>query len=558
MSWVNDLPKIAETIGADTILQDGKIITVDEKDTIAQALAIKYGRIAYVGTNEGVKRYIGKQTKLISLNGRCVTPGLITSHEHFLRYGLNALFGIDLWYPKVKSIQGIVDAVSEKARETPKGEWIFGWGWDENLLEEKRYPNRWDLDKAAPDNPVYLGRVYQKVAANSLALKLAGVNRDTPDPEYGKVYKDENGEPTGVFLTILPSANPFEDMMPKITTEKKEEAIVKACHDYNAEGMTTVVDAVVGAAEPDDLVAYENTRMRGELTTRVYALYGFVRTAQQAKETIQHISTYGDDMFKVGGVKLSLDGGVVPKTGYFYEPYVGEPENYGRTKWKKEDLMEAIRLFHDAGFQTCTHTIGDRAIDWVLDGIENAMKLNPRPDPRHQIIHIYYPTPEAIDRVKRLGVMANVQSTFIHFEGDTYIRFLGEERGACVKPLKTFISKGIPVGNSHDYPSGPINARIGLWAAVTRETFEGNVICPEERITVQEALRTYTIWNAKHLFMEDRIGSLEPGKYADLVVWDTDLYSAPTEKLKDIKVETTMLNGEFVYKAPWSQIKAVG
>jgi len=554
MSWVKDLPKIAETIGADTVLRDGKIITVDEDDSIAQAMAIKYGRIAYVGTNDGVTPYIGNQTKVIDLKCGCVTPGLITSHEHFLRYGLNALFGIDLWYPKVKSIRDIIDAVAEKARETTKGEWIFGWGWDENLLKEKRYPNRWDLDEAAPKNPVYLGRVYQKVAANSLALKIAGVTRDTPDPEYGKVYKDEDGEPTGVFLTILPSANPFEEMMPKINTQRKEEAIVKACHDYNAEGMTTVVDAVVGAAEPDDLVAYQNTRMRGELTARIYALYGFVRTVKQAKETIQHVSTYGDDMFKVGGIKLSLDGGVVPKTGYFYDPYIGEPTNFGRTKWTKEDLTEAIRLFHDAGFQTCTHTIGDKAIDWVLDGIENAMKLNPRPDPRHQIIHIYYPTAEAIDRVKRLGVMANVQSTFIHFEGDTYTRFLGP-RGACVKPLKTFIKKGIAVGNSHDYPSGPIPARIGLWAAITRETFEGNVICPEERLTVQEALKTYTIWNAKHLFMENKIGSLEPGKYADLVAWDTNLYDAPTEKIKDMRAEMTMLNGEIVYEAQGSQWK---
>ncbi|MEM3032409.1 MAG: amidohydrolase family protein, partial [Nitrososphaerota archaeon] len=329
----------------------------------------------------------------------------------------------------------------------------------------------------------------------------------------------------------------------------KEEAIIKACHDYNAEGMTTVVDATVGASEPDDLVAYENVRMRNQLTMRVYALYGFVRTVQQVVETTQRITTYGDDMFKIGGIKLSLDGGVVPKTGFFYEPYVGEPENYGRVKWKKEDLMEAIRILHDAGFQTCTHTIGDKAIDWVLDGIENAMRLNPRPDPRHQIVHIYYPTPEAIERVKRLGVMANVQTVFIHFEGDTYVRVLGEERGERVKPLKTFISKGIPVGNSHDYPSGPVSAGIGLWAAVARETFGGRVLCPSERLTVQEALRAYTIWAAKHLFMEDRIGSLEPGKYADLVVWDTDLYAAPTERLKEIRAEMTMLNGEIVYKA---------
>lgn len=548
MNFVKDLPLIAREIGADTILLNGRIITVDEEDEICEALAVKYGRIAYVGSDKGAEPYIKNHTKVIQLEGHCVTPGLITTHEHFLRYGLNALFGIDLWYPKVKSIDDIIHAVSERAKETPKGEWVFGWGWDENLLKEKRYPNRWDLDKAAPDNPVYLGRVYQKIAVNTLALDQAKITRDTPDPEYGKVYKDENGEPTGVFLTILPSANPFENIIPKSTTKKKEEAIVKACYDYNSEGMTTVVDATVGAAEPDDLVAYENVRMRNELTARVYALYGFVRTVTQAKETIQRITTYGDDLFKVGGVKLSLDGGVVPKTGLFYEPYIDEHNNYGRSKWNKEDLVEAVKILHDAGFQTCTHTIGDKAIDWVLDAIENAMKNNPRPDPRHQIIHIYYPTDQAIERVKKLGVMANVQTTFLHFEGDIYLRALGKERGERVKPIKTFIKKGIPVGNSQDYPSGPMPAKIGLWAAVTRETFEGRIITPSERLTVQEALRTYTIWNAKHLFMEDRIGSLELGKYADLVVWDTDLYKAPTEKLKDMKAEITMMNGEIVYQ----------
>lgn len=548
MSWKKDLPGIARELGADTVYRNGCIIPVDEEDSVVEALAVKYGSVAYVGSNGGVESYIGEGTEVVDLEGRCVTPGLISTHEHFLRYGLNALFGIDLWYPNVKSIDDIVKAVEKKVAETPKGDWVFGYGWDENLLEEKRFPNRWDLDKVSPDNPVYLGRVYQMVAANSLAIELAGVNKDTPDPEYGKIFKDVNGEPTGVFHTILPSANPFVDMMPKITTERKEEAIIRACHDYNSEGMTLIVDATVGAVEPDDLVAYRNVHMRDELTARIYALYGFVRTVEQAKETIKNHTTHGDDMFKLGGIKLSLDGGVVPRSGFFYDPYVDDPDNYGRTKWEKDDLMEAVRLLHDAGFQTCTHTIGDRAIDWVLDCIENAQTLNPRPDPRHQIIHIYYPTPEAIDRVRDLGIMVNVQSTFIHFEGDIYVKNLGEGRGECVKPLKTFIEKGIPVGNSQDYPSGPMPARIGLWAAVTRETFSGQVICPEERLTVQEALRTYTIMPAKHVFMEDKIGSLEPGKYADMVIWDKNLYTCPTDDLKELKVLKTILNGKIVYE----------
>lgn len=540
---------IVEQLGADLVLINGKIITVDQEDSIAEAVAVKYKRIAKVGSNEEIKALIKPGTEVIDLEDKCVTPGFITTHEHFLRYGYNAVSGIDLWYPRMKNIQDIKDAIASKVAETPKGEWIFGWGWDENLLEDKRFPNRYDLDEVAPENPVYLGRVYQMVSANSLAMQLAGVTKDSPEPEYGKIFRDENGEPIGVFHTILPSANPFTSILPMATTSLKEEAIKKACHDYNSEGMTTVIDATVGAVEPNDLVAYENVRMRDELTMRVHALYGFVRTVEQAKDTVARFTTYGDDIFKLGGVKLSLDGGVVPKTGFFYEPYLGEPENYGRTKWTKEDLMEAVEILHRAGWQCCTHTIGDRAIDWVLDCYENAMTKYPRPDPRHQIIHIYYPTEEAIERVKRLGVMANVQTTFIYFEGDVYVKNLGAGRGECVKPLKSFIEKGIPVSNSQDYPSGPIPANIGLWAAVARETFSGAVVCPEERLTIQEALRTYTIWGAKHVFMEDKIGSLEVGKYADMVVWDRDLYTVPIKELREIKALKTFLNGKIVYEA---------
>ncbi|TRO52925.1 amidohydrolase, partial [Candidatus Bathyarchaeota archaeon] len=525
MNWFKDLPKIAEILGADLVLVNGKVITVDADDSIGEAVAVKYGRVAKVGSNNEIMKLIAPETEVIDLGGKCVTPGFITTHEHFLRYGYNALSGIDLWYPRMKSIEDIKRAVAEKVSTAKPGEWIFGWGWDENLLEEKRFPNRYDLDEVAPDNPVYLGRVYQMVASNSCAMRIAGVTKESPEPEYGKIFRDENGEPIGVFHTILPSADPYRDILPVATTGLKEEAIKKACHDFNSEGMTMVVDATVGAVEPNDLVAYENVRMRDELTMRVYALYGFVRTVEQAKDTVARFATYGDDMFKLGGIKLSLDGGVVPKSGLFYEPYVGDPNNFGRTKWTKENLMEAVEILHRAGWQCCTHTIGDKAIDWVLDCYENAMTKYPRPDPRHQIIHIYYPTKEAIDRVQRLRVMANVQTTFIYFEGDTYVKYLGKERGECVKPLRSFMEKGIPIGNSQDYPSGPIPANIGLWAAVARETISGQVICPEERLTVQEALRTYTIWSARHVFMEDKIGSLEPGKYADMVVWDRDLYT---------------------------------
>jgi predicted amidohydrolase YtcJ len=547
MKFQRDLPEIAAKLGADLVLIGGKVITVDDLDSIAQAVAIKYGRIAFVGSSEEAEQYIMPNTKVIEIGDGCATPGFITTHEHFLRYGYNAVSGIDLWYPRVKSIKDIVKAVEAKVAKTPKGDWVFGFGWDENLLTDKRAPNRYDLDPVSPDNPVYLGRVYQMVTANTLALELAGVTKDSTDPEYGKIFRDQSKEPTGLFHTILPSANPFISVLPTATTEMKEKAIVQACYDYNSEGMTSVIDATVGKVEPNDLVAYQNVRMRNELTMRVYALYGFIRTVEEAKETVDRYTTYGDDIFKLGGIKLSLDGGVVPKTGYFYEPYLGEPDNFGRTKWTKEELMEAIEILHNAGWQCCTHTIGDKAIDWALDCYENAMTKNPRPDPRHQIIHIYYPTEEAINRVQKLKIMANVQSTFIHFEGDIYIKNLGSKRGECVKPLKTFVKKGIPIGNSQDYPSGPIPANLGLWSAVSRETFSGEVLCPKQRLTVQEALRTYTLWAAKHIFMEDRLGSIEVGKYADIVIWDKDIYTIPTDYLRAVKAKKTIMNGKIVY-----------
>lgn len=184
MNWKEDLPKIAEVLGADMALMNGKIITLDEEGIIAQAVAMKYGMIAKVGSDVEISRLVRNGTEVIDLQGRAVTPGLISTHDHFLDYGLNARFGIDLWYPKVKSIQDIVKAVEMKVKEVPKGEWIIGYGWDESLLEEGRPPNRWDLDPVSPDNSVYLGRVYQMVSVNSLALKNAGVTRDTPDPVW--------------------------------------------------------------------------------------------------------------------------------------------------------------------------------------------------------------------------------------------------------------------------------------------------------------------------------------------------------------------------------------
>jgi len=533
---------------ADLILRGGEVITLDGMESMVEAVAVKDGKILKTGSNSEIQALAGPDTEVIDLEGRTVTPGLISTHDHFLQYGITAEFVSDIRYPGVRSIEGIAEVIAGRVAEAEKGRWILASGWDETLLEEQRFPTRWDLDPVSPENPVWIRRVFEMGVANSKAMEDACITRETPDPPLGKIDRDEEGEPTGLLRGR--AMDLVVDAMPPWTLGEMEQALRRACRDFLAQGMTSVIEP--GILMPQ-LQAYQSLHEKGELTLRVSVQYGFLHDVEEVNETIGTVEVGGDDMLRVNGLKFAVDGGVGPRTALMYRPYEDEPDNYGMQLIDSEILKEMTRMGHEAGFQVAIHAIGDRAIDIALDAYEYAQESSPRSDPRHQIVHCYFPSRKALELIRRLGVMVNTQPPFLYWLGDSFLEALGKERCVSCMPLKTMIQNDIPVGNSHDTTVTPPLPTIGLYASVARMTIKEETLGGDEALTTIQALRTYTTLAAKHLFMEEKIGSLEPGKYADLTVWNENPMKVCAENLKDLKVEMTFVEGVMRYKRTESQ-----
>ena len=527
---------------ADLILRNGKVITLDPMNSIAEALAVKGGRILATGTNEEISRYAGVRTEVRDLEGRAMTPGLISSHDHFLQHGLSAEFILDIRYPKILSCEDIASAIGERVDEVDTGKWIIATGWDETLLDEKRFPNRWDLDPVSPENPVWVRRVFQMGVANSKALEAAGITKETSDPLHGWIDRDDQGTPTGLLRGM--ATNLVVDAIPAWTREEMEQGLARACRDFNARGMTSVIEP--GILMPP-LEAYRSFHEKGMLSVRSFIQYGFLRDEGDVETALGQVEPGGDDLLRVIGLKYALDGGVGPRTALMYEPFEGQPDNTGTQLIPSEVLKRMTLRGHDAGFQIAIHAIGDKAIDITLDAYEHAQRSNPRIDPRHQIVHCYFPGEEALRKIVDLGVAVNTQAPFLYWLGDSFIESVGRERANRCIPLKTMIERGIIVASSHDTTVTPPLPAIGMYSSVARTTIQGDSIGEVEAITPLQALRTYTTHAAWHAFMEEEIGSIEAGKYADLVIWDRNPLEVSVEGLREVKVETTLLAGRVVY-----------
>jgi len=543
-------------LAADLVLVNGNVITVDLEDSVCEAVAVKEGKIWCVGSNDEIKKLIGEQTHAIDLRGRTLTPGMIDVHGHFAMGGINYLHVLDLRYPKVTSIAQVLELIKERVSASKPGQWIRGRGWDEALFDERRYIDKNDLDPVAPDNPVVLRHTSgHYLAVNSYALKLAGVDKDTPEPVGGTIVKDAvTGEPTGVFMEG-PAMNLVTHIVPPWTIKEVEEGIKKAQELYFSEGVTSVKEPGV---DKTGLMAYRNLRERGELKIRSYVLYS-VDSAGSVNNAVESGVFGGDRFLDVGGVKIMFDGSGMARTAWMYKDWNKnftelDKGNVGYPVTPVKTVKEIVKVAHDAGLQICTHTIGDRAMDVAMEAYEEAVKVNPRGDARHSLIHANAPSYEQMDRMAGLGnnLVIETQSPFLYFLGDNYAGNFGPERSKRMIPLKSLLYRGIVVGNSADWPVCPFPPRYGLWAAVVRKTWKETYgLQPfglEESVSVKDALRTYTILAAKCLFMEDNIGSIEPRKYADLVVWSEDLYNVPIEQLKDVKVEMTFIEGQQRYQ----------
>jgi hypothetical protein len=537
---------------ADLILHSGKIITVNDRDEIAEAVAISDGRILFVGDNKSALSYAGPETHTIDLMGKTLMPGIIDSHVHMQWVG-KSLQQINCRNPPLKSINEISEAVKQRVRESEPGEWIIGRGWDQVKLVEQRYPTRWDLDAVSPEKPVFLFRTCEHLGvANTKALEAAGITRDSPNPQGGKINKDSYGEPTGL-LEELPALSLITSILPVEAEAKLAEAVETACKEFNKVGITSVLEP---GLTPLEMRAYQHAHQNNRLTMRVNMMfmgnYQQITTDAFLKklDSIQWITGYGDDFFRYYGLKLLIDGGFGGKTAYVREPYENDPNNYGLLIVQPDDLQKIVDAVNRLGMGVSIHCCGGAAMDVALEAYSRTDKIGSIKGRRFQIVHAYLPSKENIEVIKRLGVTVVSQPGFIYYLGDSYLKNVGLERISKTKPHRTWFDEGITVAGSSDGPVTPFNPWVGIWAAVARRTELGDkVVGPYQRITREEALRMYTINGAYMTLEEDRKGSIEPGKLADVIILDRDILTCPEDEIKDTKVLTTYLDGRVVYHA---------
>jgi len=538
---------------AQLVLVNGKIITVDPNDSVVQAVAVDAGKITKAGTNEEVTALIGNDTQVIDLRGKTVTPGLIDSHCH-IGGGYPEKYYLDLRPGKVDSIADIVSLVAKRVEETPKGEWVLGFGWFPAYWSDSRMPSRFDLDPVSPDNPVFLTDMSGWYGwVNSYALELSGVDENTPDPLGGIIDRDKTSNvPTGLLVN---HSAMWLVKKPPPSKEQMEEGIVYASNLFLAEGVTRIEDNWVKGK--DLMGAYQTLNGRDEPPTPT-DIYYHVNSEAEAEADLTALPSvkrgFGGRV-SLKGWKLQVDGGAA--TAFTYEPHNGYA--YSVPSLDPETLKKIVGMLHKSGLQICVHVIGDRALDATLDAIEAALKENPRPDHRHRLEHVAVsPSKGALERIKRLGVVISTQPLFIYFSGDTWYKLFGEDRMQMSIPVKTAVDMGIPVALGSDYPCSPdTSPQLTLWSAVMRQTMTGRVIGPQERVDIRQALRLHTMGSAYAAHEEDMRGSIEVGKNADFVVWSDDLYTIPTDKIRDARAELTIIEGQILHKASDTEIEAV-
>ena len=569
------LQAVAAESFADRILVNGNILTVDARDSVAEAVAIRGGLIVAVGSNEEVETLAGPATDRIDLEGLTATPGLLDSHVHFSSGGLLKLTQVDLSYPQVKSIGDVTRLVTGRQATALPGEWVLGRGWDEGKLVERRYILASDIDPVTGERPAWLAHTMGHYGvANSAAMKLAGITRDTPDPPGGVIDRDEDGEPTGVLKETAMKL--VAQQIPPSSHEQMREAIRMMAREFNSEGMTGAKDPGIGRSlnyDPENAMdtwkAYQEVMADGDLTVRVFALWRSGETLEQARELAQRIAPFGkpwestgDDRLISGGVKLFADGSGGARTAWVWQDW-----NRNRTEIDEGNsgypaidailLRDLIMFYHDAGLHMGVHAIGDRAIDWTVAAITLALIRNPRHGLRHSIIHSNIPTDLALNTMAALQQNFDAgypepQANFTWWIGDTYAGNFGVERSHRLNPFRSYLDRDMQWGGGSDFFVTPFAARYGIWSSITRQPLLGvyghDAFGQDQSVDAKTALRSFTIWAAHQMFLEDKVGSIEVGKYADIAVWDTDLYSAAPEAIKNMKCQMTLLEGEVVYQ----------
>jgi len=531
---------------ADLIITNAKVWTVDKAMPKAQAVAVLGDRIVAVGSNADVDVWRGPQTQVIDAAGKLLLPGFNDSHVHFISGG-SQLDNVQL--NDATSAAEFARRLGEHAKSLPKGQWILGGDWDETKWTPAEMPTKETIDSVTPDNPVFVSRYDGHMGlANSAALKLAGIDKSTPEVPGGTIVRDPQGNPTGALKDA--AMDYLDKVIPPLSREQRSRAAARALAHAASLGVTSVQDM-----NPDfaDIAVYAELLERGALTTRIYAAPLIAYVDDQAKIGVRH--AFGGPYLRIGAVKGYADGSLGSRTAYFFDPFEDQPNNRGLLS----DQMQPLSKMRDhmmaadaAGIQICTHAIGDQGISMILDLYAEVVKAHGPADRRFRIEHSQHMAAKDFDRYDQLNVIASVQPYHAIDDGRWAEARIGHDRASRTYAFRTFLNHGVHLAFGTDWDVAPLNPMLGLYAAVTRATLDGKHPegwFPEQKLTIAEALEAYTMGSAYAEFQDKVKGSITAGKLADMVLLSDDLLTIDPVKIRDVKVLKTFVGGKAVFDA---------
>ncbi len=526
---------------ADLIIT-GKIFTGRNSQPFVEALAVGGDKILAIGSREEINRYAEPETRIIELAGGVAIPGLIDAHTHFSSGGQSL---IELSFRGVDSVEKVQQMIAARIKELPPGTPIFGRDYDHTLFPGQKWPDRSELDKVSPDNPVIIRRVDGHSAwLNTLALKLSGIDSRTPDPFGGEIVRDEgSGQPTGI---LKESAMNLIKIEPSIKSSPEED-ILRALDHARRLGLT----GVHASTDLKELEIYKKLKEEGRLTLRIYAWLPVEEMDQCLKLGLR--PGQGDEFLKIGFLKAFIDGTLGSGTALMFEPFADAPGQSGLAQYSEQEFDELIDRAYANGFQVGTHAIGDKGVNWVLKAIEKAEKKYGQKNLRYRIEHAQIIKPEDIKKFKELGVIASMQPTHCTTDMRFCEQRIGQERSKYAYAWKSLLESGARLAFGSDWPVEPLDPRRGLYSAVTRKNIEYDFPeggwFPEQKLTLAEAIECFTSGSAYASFEENLKGTLEPGKLADLTIFGLDIFSLEPKAILTAPVIYTIVGGKIVYQA---------
>jgi predicted amidohydrolase YtcJ len=532
----------AQTVTADLIVINANIHTMDSAAPKAEALAVWGNKILAVGSTAEIVKLKGAKTRVIDAGGKLVMPGFNDAHLHFLEGGAQ-LSSVDL--RDAKTPEEFVARIKAFAANIPKGQWIQGGQWDHENWKPANLPTKELIDAATPDNPVFINRLDGHMAlANSLALKLAGVDKNTKDVAGGMIVRDAGGNPTGIFKDA--AMDYVQKAVPEPGFEQKLQA-AQAATDYAASlGVTSAQDMHPGA----DVAVYQELLRRGKLKTRLYAGTAIADWRKPADAGI--LAAFGGDMLRVGNLKGYADGSLGSTTAWLFEPYNDSPNSKGLSSADWPRMFEYVRDADKHGLQVMVHAIGDRANAEVLDIYEKVAKENGARDRRFRIEHAQHLRQQDIARFGQLKVIASMQPFHLMDDGRWAGKRLGQERLKGTYAFRSLLDSGATLAFGTDWPVAPLNPLLGTYGAVTRRTLDDknpNGWIPEQKISIQETVRAYTWGSAYAEFQDEKKGTLSANKLADFIILSNDIFTIDPTKISGVKVLTTVVDGRVVYES---------